>query len=71
MRYFMVYPDYETGQRSGAGGFQIESIYEVIGDDEIDVSSEIDAGLHFFSEDELRTYLTKVFNDDQLVVSVE
>lgn len=46
-----VFKDTETSENAGAGGtFQIESIYLITEDDEeIDISSEVDQGTHFYT----------------------
>ncbi|MCL2253526.1 MAG: hypothetical protein FWC09_03705 [Lachnospiraceae bacterium] len=49
--------DYETGDRCGAGGFQISSISYDDGEEEVDFTDKVDQGIHFMNTDELAKYL--------------
>jgi hypothetical protein len=70
-RFFRVYPDYHTGERCGAGGFQIESIIEDSGDEETDVSRKVDQGLHFHSFSDLQSYLADTFGLAEAKIEVD
>ncbi len=55
---YIVYADYETGERIGTPSFQIEKILE---NGINDITLKIEVGLHFAGEDDLKIYLSNIF----------
>lgn len=59
MTPFQVGKDYETSEQVGAGGmFQIDTL---IDKNDNDVTEQIDVGIHFNDDEDLKKYLSKVF----------
>lgn len=54
--YVYIHPDYETGERCGAGGFQICSIEDRNGKD---LTKLVDQGQHYFSIEEVLSDLAE------------
>ncbi len=58
--YLKVYKDYETSERAGAGGmFQIISVEDL---EENDLTNQVDVGIHFHDNENLKNYLADIFN---------
>lgn len=53
--------DYETGERCGAGGFQIISL-SVVDEDgrEFDITNFVDQGAHLYEEDDVKDILREL-----------
>jgi len=59
---FEVGKDFETSERAGAGGmFQVDTLIDEEGND---VTNRIDVGLHFADDEQLKEYLSQVFEAD-------
>lgn len=56
MPHYTYHCDFETGDRAGAGGFQVISLEDEEGTDQ---THFIDVGKHYFEEDELREDIAK------------
>ncbi len=59
MAYFQIGKETETAFRSDSGRFQVHT---VIDDQEIDVTNRIDVGIPFQNDEELKNYLSGIFN---------
>lgn len=59
MAVFYVGKDFETSERAGAGGmFQLDTLLD---DNENDITNKIDVGIHFRNDNELKGYLSQIF----------
>ncbi len=54
--YVFIHPDYETGDRCGAGGFQVCSVEDEEGKD---LTNFVDQGRHYFSLEEVLSDLSE------------
>lgn len=57
---FYVEKDFETPANAGANGFQLSTVRLLSG--EADVTKAVDVGKHLYNDDELKDYLSTVFN---------
>ena len=58
--HFIVHKDFRTGERAGAGGtFQIACLFiEDPDGNSVDISTLVDQGRHFQSDEELQQYIS-------------
>ena len=65
---FSVYKDFESTNNAGAGGFQIISLSDNDGND---VTNQIDNGIIFHDDNELKEYLASIFKDEDIDIITE
>ena len=74
MANFKIHKDYETSERAGAGGMYqiIELLLEDEDNNEVDVTDQVDVGIHFSSgNDEIYQYLAETFNISKEEINIE
>lgn len=59
MAYFQIGKDTEHAYRSDSGRFQVDTVLDGQGND---VTNRIDVGLPFQNDEELKRYLSGIFN---------
>ncbi|GJD87196.1 hypothetical protein BHAOGJBA_0696 [Methylobacterium hispanicum] len=70
MRTFTAHVDHETGESSGAGGFQVIDLTD---ENDVDVMDQmgVDAGQHWNSVDELRKHLSAQLKGEEVEVELD
>lgn len=68
MATFQVGKDTETPDRAGAGGFQIDTLIDEHGND---ITDQIDVGVIFQNDDQLKDYLSNTFGIPQADIDID
>lgn len=69
MRTFQVGKDYEISEQAGAGEmFQIDTL---IDENDNDITEQIDVGIHFNNDEDLKKYLSGIFKIPKKEINID